>query len=122
MLQFQESEMYRAALGLNGIVRDLDGDAMLFDAGNVTEMLRQRVVSMLMQVARAANEGRYTRLEALDKVRGSAFVCAALFDICRHRSSLAAARYDEARELLERIVRNIEAESQEEETLLRDPR
>jgi hypothetical protein len=108
MLQFQDSQIYEAALSLNGMVRDLDEDALQYDNGHAFETLRERAVSMLLDLAHAANEGEVDRLETLGEVRSSAFMCAALLDICRHRTAIGVARWDEAHKLLERIVELID--------------
>jgi hypothetical protein len=111
MLPFQESDLYKIVLSLTAVA-ELVEEEVMYDPGHAIAMLQERAIAMLLDAARAGNSHDGDRLRYLDEVRVSALICAALFDVCRHRSVLDERSYKRSKHLLERIIELVDAQQQ----------
>src|SRR5947199_7065283 len=104
MFQFQDSELYRAALDLNVAVEELANCA----AENTPDAAVQRLLttanSMLVGVAHASQCDAAERPLYRVDLRDSALVCAAMIDVCRAAGCLAGGQHERVVAAAERIV------------------
>jgi hypothetical protein len=108
MLDFQQSPVYRDAcelLRLIGQITDcLDGVDV-----SVAEALRRAGCDLVLNLADAgAPADDVVARGWRDRVRGAAFRCAAMLDVCRSVGAIHAKRHAESARLVERIVAGLD--------------
>lgn len=89
MIEFQDSEVFRAALELHTLAAEIAVDSLTKPYQEACRRLQNGAEIVLVDIAEDADGDSFS-----GTLRGDVFVCAAMVDVCR-RGGVEAARCDQ---------------------------